>query len=256
MNTDTKPTGDLTPLTPIRVETALSRYPVHRLAKHGDISIDIREQNEHGEVSIKWEVNHVSKFGQPGPLAYKLDTLVVNRRIEEAVRPISRIIRLGSLTDICRELGQADSGKNTNHVKNALRQNAFAAIIAKIRYRRSDGSESTLEADFNRYSVVFTGEKLPNGKKADAVYLVLNDVFIQVINGAINAPARLRISQGVAPRFPAVLRIAQLSDVRFHQKRSTSSQTSLFRALHLCPAGAANQLERRPTTAGENSRAA
>ena len=55
-----------------------------------------------------------------GPLAYKLDTLIINRRIEEAARPIPRIIRLGSLQEICRELGQIDEGKNTNQIKNAL----------------------------------------------------------------------------------------------------------------------------------------
>ena len=98
---DTEPS----PPNPIRVETALSRFPVHRLAKHGEIAIDIREKNETGEVSIKWEVTYNSTFGQPGPLAYKLDTLIINRRIEEAPRPIPRIIRLGSLRDICRELG-------------------------------------------------------------------------------------------------------------------------------------------------------
>ena len=42
ISTDT----ELSPPNPIRVETALSRYPVHRLAKHGDIAIDIREMNE------------------------------------------------------------------------------------------------------------------------------------------------------------------------------------------------------------------
>src|SRR4051812_45817304 len=92
--------GAVLPPNPIRVETALSRYPVHRLAKHGEIAIDIRERNESGEVLIKWEVLH-----SPGPLAYKLDTIIINRRIEEATRPIPRIIRLGSLRDITEELG-------------------------------------------------------------------------------------------------------------------------------------------------------
>lgn len=170
------------------METALSRYPVHRLAKHGEISIDIRERNVNGEMSIRWEVTHNSKYGQPGPLAYKVDTLLINRRIEEANRPISKIIRLGGLTEMCQELGKSDSGENTKHVKNALRQNAFAAIIAKIRYRQTDGTERTLEADFTRYSVVFTGEELPDGRKADAVYIVLNDIYMQVINGAMTRP--------------------------------------------------------------------
>ena len=99
------------PPNPIRVESGISRYPIHRLAKHGDIAIDIRERNESGEVSIRWEVTH-----SPGPLAYKLDTLIINRRIEEATRPIPRMIRLGSLRDICRELGQ-NEGQATKNIK-------------------------------------------------------------------------------------------------------------------------------------------
>jgi hypothetical protein len=188
MNTEQEMSGEILPPNPIRVETALSRFPIHRLAKHGDISIDIREKNERGEVAVKWEVNYVGKFGPPGPLAYKVDTLLINRRIEEAARPIPRIIKLGSMSEMCRELGQADSGKNTNNLKNALRQNASAFISARIKYRSADGRERELEGEFNRYSVILTGEKLPDGKKADAVYVVLNDVYMLVINGAMTRP--------------------------------------------------------------------
>ena len=99
---------EILPPNPIRVETALSRFPVHRLAKHGDVVIHVKETNEHGELFIKWEVDYSKKHGQPGPLAYKLDTLVINRRIEEAPRPIPRIIKLGSLRDLCRELGLSE----------------------------------------------------------------------------------------------------------------------------------------------------
>jgi hypothetical protein len=177
--------SELVSLNPIRVETALSRYPVHRLAKKGSINIEISEENKAGDMVIKWEVSHNSKDGQPGPLAYKVDTLVVNRRIEETARPISRLIRLGSVREITEELGQTT---HNDKIKNALHQNAGTYIKAKIRYRLADGTEKELEAGFTRYSVVFTGEKLPNGKKADAVYIVLNDLYMQVINGAITRP--------------------------------------------------------------------
>ena len=113
MNTPPETGTEILPPNPIRVETALSRYPVHRLAKHGDIVIDIRLVDEHGEIAIKWEVTHNSKYGQPGPLAYKLDTLIINRRIEEAGRPIPNIIRLGGLKEICRELGSVEGGSGT-----------------------------------------------------------------------------------------------------------------------------------------------
>lgn len=184
---DQLPTLELVPLNVIRVETALTRYPVHRLAKQGTINIEIREQSDDDrELVVRWEVDSSRRHGQPGPLAYKIDTLVVNRRIEEASRPVPKIIRLGSLREVAEEVGAGNG--NTTWVKKALRQNAFAGITAKLTYRLSDKSVRTLEADFNRYSVVFTGEELPDGRKADAVYLVLNDVFMQVINGAKTRP--------------------------------------------------------------------
>jgi hypothetical protein len=177
---------ELSSFNAIRVETALSRYPVHRLAKKGGITIEIKEEGQGGVVQLRWEVSHNSKYGQPGPLAYKIDTLIVNRRIEEASRPIPKIIRLGSLRELIGELGSTNHA--TEKVKKALRQNAGALITASIRYKQTDGTGRTLEADFTRYSVVFTGEELPDGRKADAVYLILNDIYMQVINGAITRP--------------------------------------------------------------------
>jgi hypothetical protein len=179
--------SDFLPPNPIRVETALSRYPVHRLAKHGEISIDIREKTDNGEITIRWEVTYNSKYGQPGPLAYKLDTLLINRRIEEARRPIPRLIRLGSLHEICRELGISE-GENKNTIKKSLYQNAGAFITAKTCFRQSNGTERTIEFGDTRYGVVFTGETLPDGRTADAVYIILHDFYMDIINNAITRP--------------------------------------------------------------------
>jgi hypothetical protein len=179
---------DIQPPNPIRVETALPRFPIHRLARHGEISIDIRERNENGEITLRWEVSHNSKYGQPGPLAYKLDTLLINRRIEAASRPIPKIIRLGGLKEICRELDLSENGCNTNHIKTALYQNSFTAITAKTSYRQNNGSERTLETGFHRYDVIFTGEELPDGRKADAVHILLSDIYMQILNHSITRP--------------------------------------------------------------------
>lgn len=180
-------TQELTPLNVIRVETVLSRCPVHRLAKQGSAPINIREVGSNGEVVIRWEVAPNRTYGEPGPLAYRLDTLIVNRRIEEAQRPIPPLIKLGSLHDICRELNLR-GGQSRENVKRALTQNAFAGITAKLKYKLANGKDEELDARFTRYSVVFTGEKLPSGQRADAVYLVLDSVFLQVLNGAVVRP--------------------------------------------------------------------
>ncbi len=121
-----------TPKEIIRTETALSRFPIHRLSKKGSISIEIRVTKPNGELKTKWEVDSSLKYGQPSQLAYKLDTLITNRRIEEAGKPLPKLIKLGSLPDIAAELGLVDSGTNLNHIKKALLQNAFAGVLTTI----------------------------------------------------------------------------------------------------------------------------
>jgi hypothetical protein len=174
--------SDLIPNELIRVETALTRYPVHRLSKKGRIEIEL----ENAETAFKWEVTYNSKYGQPGPLAYKLDTLIINRRIEEAERPLPKAIKLGSLREIANEAGTGEA--HTTQVKKALMQNVGALITAKIRYKAKNGAEHTTEFSNTRYGVAFTGEKLPDGREADAVYIVLNDWYREILDSAQTRP--------------------------------------------------------------------
>lgn len=176
------------PQSTIRIETAFSRFPVHKLSRRGNISIEIKETTPSGELKTKWEVDYSKKAGQPGPLAYKVDTLIVNRRIDGKRPSIPKVLKLGSLSEICRELGIRVSGGNSNELKKAIHQNASAYITAKISYKGSDGTEQAIEAGFSRYSVIFTGEKFPDGRRANAVYLILNDVYLKVLNEAQTRP--------------------------------------------------------------------
>jgi hypothetical protein len=175
--------GELLPLTTIRTESALSRFPIHRLASRGSVNIEIRETNDSGELKTKWKVSYNSEYGQPGALAYKVDTLAINRKFDEIGRPLPALIRLDSVTAIAKELGS-----NQVEVKRALYQNAFAAITAKMSYKGKDGAEKSIEAGFTRYSIIFTGETLPDGRKADAVYLLLNEIYRDILNTAQTRP--------------------------------------------------------------------
>ncbi len=190
---------ELLPLNAIRTETVLSRFPIHNLAKTGRIDIHIKQQNENGEVELYWDVSHSDKHGQARQLAYKLDTLIINRRIEEAGRSVPKIIRVGSLTEISKELGLADSGKNRNLIRKALLQNTFAAITAKFKYKGIDGIERTVEVADTRYGAIFTGEKLPDGKKADAVYITPHDFYREVLNTAPFRPLDYDYLRSLSP---------------------------------------------------------
>ena len=182
--------AQLTALAPqniIRTETVLSKLPIHNLAKRGGIDINILQQNEQGLTTLKWTVTPNPTFGIPRQLAYKLDTIIINRKIDEISRPLPKIIRLGSLREIEELLGLGVGGGSKTGIRNALLQNAFAGITAKLTYQGNDGVEHSLEAAFTRYSLYFTGEKLPGGRKADAVYISLNDPYWEILN---NAPVR------------------------------------------------------------------
>ena len=157
-------------------------FPIHRLARKGTISINYQRFSDSGEAVFCWKVSHNSELGQPGPLAYKVDTLIVNRRIDEAQRPLPELIKLGSFAEICSELQVTDSGQNNEHIRKALLQNAFAAITAKIRYRTKTGKEKWTEIGYTRYSVIFAGESLPDGNQADAVYILLNRPFRDLLD--------------------------------------------------------------------------
>jgi hypothetical protein len=195
----TAETQELFSVNPIRVETVLSRFPVHRISKRGNIQIEINERGGAGELVTKWEVSHNTKYGQPGALAYKVDTLIVNRRIDEAPRPVPEIRKLGSLKEIGDELGLADSGKNRNDIRRALHQNAGAYITAKRAYKGADGVERTAEISDTRYGIVFTGEKFPDGSRADAVYLILHRAYREIINTAPIRPLDYDYLAGLSP---------------------------------------------------------
>jgi hypothetical protein len=163
---------------PIRVEAVLAMYPLHSLSKSGKTDpIRIERHNQEGQLDLLWQVSPSQGYGSPGILSYQLDNLVINRRIYESGKPVPPIIKLGSLRELCDELGMEASGQNAALIKQALARNAGATITCKLTYRTHDGKESELEQVFSRYSVVFSGKKLPNGEKADGVYVLLNSIY-------------------------------------------------------------------------------
>jgi hypothetical protein len=182
--TTTVPAAELSPLNIIRTEITLSQFPIHNLSKKGRVNIQIIKKTDKGEIDMKWIVSHNSLYGHPGQLAYKLDSVIINRRIDEVrseQRQLPDLIRLGSLHQISQELGLK---RDTNSVRKALRQNAGAFIDAKIRYVTNDGTERELAFSDTRYGVIFTGEKFPDGRKADSVYINLHSFYREVLNSS------------------------------------------------------------------------
>lgn len=187
---------ELARVVPIRTETTLTRYPVHQISKKGAVKIKQTKKDSRGKTITTWEVKN-----PPGPLAYKLDTIIINRRIDEMRNrgEIQRLIKLGSLRDICKELGINPNGKATNSIKEALKENAFAGITAKLNYKGNGGSDLSFEFATTRYTVIFTGETLPNETRADAVYIELHPRYHEMLKHSKTRPLNYEYLRELPP---------------------------------------------------------
>src|SRR6266568_375734 len=212
----------------LRTETVLSRFPIHLLAKRGRVAIAIRRTNAQGVLDLRWEVSYNERDGPPRQLAYKLDTIVINQILDAVPRPLPRVIPVGSLTHACGMLDLNDSGRQQADLKNAFHQNASAYIVAYLRYRGRDGTERTVNTGFTRYSVIFTGERLPDGTIADAVSLVLNETYLDILNHAPVRPldyAYLKVLTPMAQRFYELLSYKMFAALKYHHPHATLRYT-------------------------------
>jgi hypothetical protein len=216
------------PLSILRTETVLSRLPIHNLTTGGAVAIRITQTNAQGDVDLHWAVSYNEYYGPPRHLAYKLDTIVINQLLDAIPRPLPRVLKLGSLRQMGTLLDLQVSGRQYMHLKSAFHQNASAYIVAYLRYRGRDGIARTVNTGFTRYSVIFTGEILPDGTQADAVYLVLSDVYLDILNHAPVRPldyAYLKALPPMAQRFYELLSYKMYAALKHHHPHPTLRYT-------------------------------
>ena len=216
-------------LTILRTDTVFAKLPIHTLTKSAPIDICIHQSDAKGIQELYWSVSPSAAYGAPQLLAYKLDTLVINRQLDALKRPFPSLICLGSL----RQMGQAldqSRGVSTSNLKRAFHQNAGVYITAKLRYRDLQGKQRRLEAGFHCYGVVFTGESLPDGSTADAVYLILHESYRQVLNAAPTRPVDydyLRDLKPLAQRFYELLSFKMYAALKYQHPQVTMSYSEL-----------------------------
>jgi hypothetical protein len=216
------------PLSILRTETVLSRFPIHNLTTGGAVTIRITRTNAQGELDLRWAVSYNDAYGPPRHLAYKLDTLVINQRLDTVPRPLPRVLKIGSLRQVATRLDMPVSGRQHAHLHHAFHQNASAYIVAYLRYRGRDGITRTVNTGFTRYGVIFTGETLPDGTQADAVYLVLSEVYLDILNHAPVRPldyAYLKVLTPMAQRFYELLSYKMFAALKYHHPHATLRYT-------------------------------
>ena len=145
-----------------------------------------------------------------------------------------RIIRLGSLRDICRELGRQPGTSYARYQKCISTKTPAPVSLRRSGIGRATARSKRWRRVSPAISVVFTGEKLPDGRKADAVYIVLSDIYMQVINGAMTRPLDYDYLKGLPPasqRFYELLSYRMYAAIKNDRPRA---KLTVFRILHLC----------------------
>lgn len=166
----------------LRAEFNFLKYPFFDLNKKNKRDIlEIREivKSNDGKAYIFGEVSRSVKYGFPGAFDKKLHR-AIEQIINRLPRPVQNPIRLGSLRQICRLIRiDENSGKNINQIKDSLIRIVATTIRAKGTFYLKQ-SNQFFDDTFHLYDrVIWTGEKLPDGRKADAVYLMLGSFLLR-----------------------------------------------------------------------------
>lgn len=226
------PKQQLAKIVPIRVETLLSQHPIHKLSKDKrPIQIKLTRENERGKIETTWKVSPNAEYGHPGELAYKLDTLVINRLIDEFHPEVPEVIQIAeSLRQLSELIGKKKTG-NTAEIKNALYQNAGALITARLDYVGKDKTRREFEFGSTRYGIVFIGETLPDGTKAEAIFIVLNPLFRQALKSLKRRPLDYGYLQSLPP---SAQRWYELVSVQIFAALNTGNKRAKYLYSELC----------------------
>lgn len=168
----------------LRSEFNLLKYPFFDLSKTSERdSIEIKKKvaGEEGKVELLWEVTRNIKYNLPSTFDKKVHR-AVEQIINKLKKPIQNPIRLGSLRNLCRLMNIGAKGKNVMRVKEALKKISLTGIQTKGTFYLK-GDKRHIEDTFHIYErVIFTGEELQDGTKADAIYLFLGSYYLQNLN--------------------------------------------------------------------------
>ncbi|MBV8268126.1 MAG: hypothetical protein JO252_17515, partial [Planctomycetaceae bacterium] len=99
-------------------------------------------------------------------------------------------------------------------------------------YKSAAGAARRIEVGDTRYAVVFTGETLPDGRTADAVYLVLHDFYREILDTALTRPLDYDYLKGLPPaaqRLYEVLSYALFAALKNHRPRARLAYSEFCR---------------------------
>ncbi len=174
----------------LRVEANFLKFPFFVLRKGSgnssgfspsvELTLGARRGGEKGKIS--WRVLPPGGVPPPGEFARRLHREVVERILSDLPKPIRNPVRLGSFSDICRMLELAPSGRTIREIRSAFSSIKRTTIQTHGAYYVKN-QDCYIDDEFSLYDrIVFTGASLPDGGRADAVYIYLGSWYLENLN--------------------------------------------------------------------------
>ena len=167
-----------------------------------------------------WEVHPNVKWGYPGPLDKKVFTAVQKLATERGWPPPNPF-PLGSLRGLCRLVGKSGSGRDIAELKASLERIGVTAIRTDAFYLKEEGrywKEEEGGGTFTLWSVFWRGEELPDGRRAEGVYLWFHPPFYWSLLAYYVKPVDFDYYMGLPP---LAQRIYELVGLKFFGRRDS-----------------------------------
>jgi hypothetical protein len=169
----------------LRSDMNFLKYPFFDLtktSKRDKIEIKEKIKNDKGEeIVVTWKVTRPLDYSFPSAFDKKVDK-VIEKAVNDLPKPITNPIKLGSFRDICKQMNVVVSGKTVNEIKSSLKRMVLTGIESKGTFFLRN-EKRFIDDTFHKYErVISAGQELPDGKKADAVYIMLGSWYLQNLN--------------------------------------------------------------------------
>ncbi len=207
------PQTTLAPLSTMRTETVLSRFPMHHRTTREWVTLPIRRPTAHGARACRWAVSDNEHDGPARQLASTRDTIVLHQRRDTVPRPLPSVRTVRSMSHVGGMRSVETSGRQQTARHHACHHHARASLVASHRSHSRDGTERTVQTGCTRSSVLCPGERLPDGTTAAGISRRLNDESRDILP---HAPVRPLASASLTVLTPTAQRFsARLSDTSF-----------------------------------------
>lgn len=178
-----------------------------------------------------WKVIPNIEYGHAGGLDKKVIATVQKLATDQGFPP-PRLLAIGSLNGLCRLMKIKEHPKNRQDIRKSLLRIASTTIYTDnffIKEKNQFWENSLSGGQFTLWNVYWKGKKLPNGEKAQAIFLELNAPFLVSLQSFYTVPLDYDFYISLPP---LAQRLYELTRLRFYGLRD--SAYARFEYPHLC----------------------